>query len=150
MNSPTALSRAERDDAILLAEDSSMQFYLEILKLKTAETASLQSNIVKVIGLYLAVTGALLKFALEGAATEELRAALSYMGTLVSLLTLMACVFAERYRRTLKQEIARIYTVLNVDHLVEGLPGVKYAIWLSFSLAISTLGGWSYLLIVAP
>ncbi|HWM90398.1 MAG TPA: hypothetical protein VN493_06490 [Thermoanaerobaculia bacterium] len=133
-----------------MAEDSSMQFYLEILKLKTAETASLQSNIVKVIGLYLAVTGALLKFALEGAATEELRAALSYMGTLVSLLTLMACVFAERYRRTLKQEIARIYTVLNVDHLVEGLPGVKYAIWLSFSLAISTLGGWSYLLIVAP
>jgi hypothetical protein len=149
VNNPTFLSRTGQDDSTSSAEGS-IEVYLELLKLKAAEITSLQSNIIKVVGLYLAVTGALLKFALESAATGELRAALSYMGTLVSLLTWLACFFAESYRRSLKKQIEKIYITLNVARIPEGIPGVKYSIWLSFLLAFSAFVGWSYLLIVAP
>lgn len=119
---------------------------LELLKLKSKEAELFTSNIVRTIALFLAVTGGLLKFALDRNATENLRMALSVMGLVTSLLVLLACYLGERYRRSLKEELNSLKLALRRDASAERLTGIFNLVVGAVGLAVTALMGWIFLI----
>jgi hypothetical protein len=130
------------------SESSARATYVEVLKLKSSEAGTFMTNILRVEALYLAITGALLKFALDANATPPLRSALSWLGLSLAGLLWLAALFAELYRRTLLRDFALIHEKLQLSGIAPDFEtGIRLGIVGIAAMNLAIIGGWSYLLL---
>ncbi len=124
--------------------------YIELLKLKSSEAGTFMTNILKVETLYLAITGALLKFALDLNATPALRAALSWLGLTLAGFLWLAAWFAELYRRTLRRDFTLIHEKLGLSGVAPDFEaGIRLGVIGIAATNMAIIGGWIYLLAAA-
>ena len=119
---------------------------LELLKQNQNDGSALIGHYVKAFTIFVAVTGGLIKFALDQNATESLRKALSMMGLGVSVLALLVCIMGHRLRRTVHAEIGRLYTELHIPMEPEPLSALKFTIVVGVLCGLLSLLGWIYIL----
>jgi hypothetical protein len=115
---------------------------IEMLKIKSKEAEIFTNNGMRTIALFLAVTGALLKFALDAHATEDLRLVLSVMGLVTSSLLLLASLVAAKHRQLLKHELDELRLALLGDCAEERLTGILNLIIGALGLAVAALISW--------
>jgi hypothetical protein len=119
---------------------------LELLKQKQSDAASLVGYVIRGLTLYLAVTGALFKFALDRDSTTDLRLALSVMGLGMCLLGYAMVVMAERVRPALQADLNTLMTSLKSPTRAESLQPLKYLHIVCSVLNTFCLGAWIYVL----
>lgn len=115
---------------------------LELLKLKSKEAEVFTNNGMRTITLFLAVTGALLKFSLDANSTTDLRLVLSVMGLVTSFLLLLASYVATKHRQLLRNELNELRQSLLGDCSEERLTGILNLIIGAFGLAVAAVISW--------
>jgi hypothetical protein len=119
---------------------------LELLKQKQTEAATVVSYCIKGFTVFLAITGALFKFALDASATPELRNVLSWMGLSVCAIGFIACVCAVRLRRTVQSDLQDLFNALSVPLRRDAIMAVVYIVVVGVVFALVCVVGWVYLL----
>jgi hypothetical protein len=119
---------------------------IETLKQKQNDASALIGHYVKAFTIFVAVTGGLIKFALDQNATAQLRNALSMMGIGVSVLALFVCIMGHKLRQTAHAEIGRLYAELHIPIEPEPLTALKFTTVVGVLCAFLSLLGWIYIL----
>ena len=118
----------------------------DMLKQKTDEATQLQGHYIRAFTVYLAITGGLLKFALDQNATPQLKSAMGLLGLLISCSGLLACLFGERLRRTMESDISLLSTDLGLPQLTSNLLSLKYTVRTAFVFVLIVVVSWLYVL----
>jgi len=126
---------------------ASQEVILEILKHKMDEGKTLITHYLRAFTIFIAITGALLKFAFDSNSTPHLRIALCWMGVFLSVFGLFVCYLGEKLRRTIRNDIARIHEILSVPLEPDSLTTVLLTTLASVFFVTLLLGGWIYFLL---
>lgn len=118
----------------------------ELLKQRHQQGFDLLSHYIKAFSVYVAIVGALLKFALDSNSNPALRSALVALGLLLSAVGLFACYLGRRLHAAIAREIALLSNTLNVPPLESSLVGPKYFALAVFCFVALVLIGCCYLL----
>jgi hypothetical protein len=129
-----------------VAEATRRQVLEQLLKQKQDEAAGLLSTYVKAYAVFLAITGAMLKFALDANATPTLREALCLLGIASCTCAFMAGVFGERLRRDTRVRLQEFLDLLGVNLEADQLQGVMYTTITGVAFTVFILGGWLFIL----
>ncbi len=122
----------------------------DLLKEKAREVQEVLSQFLKGVALYVAITGALLKFSLDKNATPELRLALSILGILVSLVGFGSCIFSRRYQTAAANDIRALSAAAGVQDFTSNLLPFQYMTWLLLGFLSIATCGWVYLILQGP
>jgi hypothetical protein len=123
---------------------------VELLRQKTDESATLLGHYIRSYTVYLAVTGALVKFAFDANSTPQLRRAMIILGFLISAAGLLVCVFGESVRRTLAADLRMLRQRAGLPELASDLLAIKYTVITGVVFIIIATLGWLFLLVAAP
>jgi len=129
-------TRSQREDTGIL---------LELYKQKSQEAKDLQGHYIRAFTIYLAITAALFKFALDMSATPALRAAMVFFGVLLSLAGLMVCILGDRLRRSILIDLASLSHALAAPDLASNLLSIKYTVITAIAFVALVLAAWIYL-----
>jgi hypothetical protein len=120
---------------------------LEFLKLTQGQVSEVVGHGTRGISVYFLITGGLLKFALDQAATPFLAKALCCMGLGLGLIGFCICLFLLLYRRKTEADIRVVFARLGMSdfqpHLL--LPLKYLALVLLFIFSVGSFG-WIFLL----
>jgi hypothetical protein len=119
----------------------------DLLKHKLGLATEMVSCYLKAFTVFVAITGRLLKFALDAQSTPALRRGLSLFGVLVSVMGLVACHFGERFHQSLNDDIGAIAKTLGVGPASSSARPLHYIVIIALAFAVSVALGWLYLLI---
>lgn len=122
---------------------------LELFRLKSQEYAALLTHIIRSFAIFVAVVGAVFKFALDSSSTPTLRLALSIFGLVTCCIIWAAAFCAELYRRSLCDSIAYVRRELGVPEPKDDLAGAKYGLRLAAVVALAIGVVWIYLIVTA-
>ena len=126
---------------------SAMQSLLtELLRQKTDEANALLGHYIRSYTVYLAVTGALVKFALDENSNAELQRAMSLLGLLTSAAGLLVCIFGERLRRALVSDLQTLRDRAGLPMLSSDILAIKYTVITGVVFIVIVTMGWVYLL----
>ena len=117
----------------------------DVLNRKLIGNQELVNQALKVFAFYLAITGVLLKFALDKNSTPELKLVISILGISFSFIGFLTVFLANRLRNSIIKEIENLCNLLNIDFLPSTLLPLKYIEICSFLFAIITMVGWIYI-----
>ena len=143
-NNPTSKSEGSPD------LDTRRRVLMELLKQKQAEAVGLLATYIRAYTVFLAITGAMLKFALDASSTPELRQALCALGLASCACAFLAAVFGEKLRRDTRSRIQELLAELHVDVEPDNLRGILYTTITATVLSLFILGGWIYVLVWPP
>jgi hypothetical protein len=119
----------------------------ELLKAKYQEGADLLTHYLRAFVIYVAVTGALLKFALDEHATTTLLIAMAALGLAISALGCAMLGLGEHLRRLIRSDIDNLGDLLCVPRLSSNQVSLKYVLLSSLLFVTIVIAGWIYLLL---
>ena len=123
---------------------------LELLKAKYEEGANLLTHYIRAFALYVVATGGLLKFALDAQSTKPLFVAMSSFGLAMAILGMFAAWFADRLRRSIRNDINTLSEHLKAPPLQSNLEPLRYMLLTAVPFIVFTLGAWCFLLASGP
>lgn len=121
--------------------------FLELLKQKSQEGHDMLKQYIQAFVVFTAVNGGLLKYALDTNSTPGLFQVFSILGIIISIVGIIACVFAEKIRVSLIEEISNLNKLLGSPLISYDLIHLKYAEIVSCIWFFLVGGIWSYLII---
>jgi len=125
---------------------STEEVTFHLLKLKLDEGTNLVGHYLKAYAFFLAITGVLLKFALDDHAAGEMRKVMCAFGILLCLLGFLVCYFGESLRRKLRKDICSLSELLQAPVLDSNLSTIKYIVIAAVCFTLSVLTMWVVLL----
>ena len=138
----------EPDDEKSAAANARRQVLEELLKQKQSESAGLLGTYVRAYAIFLAITGAMLKFALDTNSTRELRHALCLLGFASCVCAFLAGVFGEQLRRDTRGRLQEFLDALRVDIEADQLRGLMYTTITGVLFSVFIFAGWIYIFFV--
>ena len=143
---PAAASSPD-DDAQADSSCGRRQIMEELLKQKQSEAAALLATYLRAYAIFLAITGAMFKFALDANATSELRQALCLLGFASCICAFMAGVFGEKLRRDTRSRLQELLDGLGVRIEADHLRGIMYTTITGMVFTVFILAGWIYIFV---
>jgi hypothetical protein len=125
-----------------------IDYRADFLHKKLEEGRDLLAQFIRATAIFIALTGAILKFALDNNATPQLRVALILFGVGVSLLAAITCLMSHKIRKALEEDILSLLAELKQISLKSNVLALKYAVNLTLCLVLLTIVGWVYLLCI--
>jgi hypothetical protein len=117
----------------------------ELLKQKQSEAAGLLATYLRAYAIFLAITGGMLKFALDANATHELRQALCLLGFASCVCAFLAGVFGELLRRDTRARLSELLGGLYVRIEADDLRGLMYTTITGVLFSVFIFIGWVYI-----
>jgi hypothetical protein len=118
----------------------------ELLKMKIEEGANLVTHYLRAYAFFLAITGVLLKFALDQSATAELRKVMCIFGIMLCLIGFLVCYFGESLRKKIVEDISNLSSRLQAPILASNLATIRYIVIAAVWFTLSVLIVWIFLL----
>jgi hypothetical protein len=120
---------------------------LELLKQTQAESDFVLGSAIKTFTIFLAIMGALFKFALDQNSTPDLRNALSALGVCICALSFVTIWFSEKVRRLLRKDLTQLHHALNSPTVAHVAQPLKYVEIVSVIFSTFCLTAWIYILL---
>jgi hypothetical protein len=117
---------------------------MELLRQKQNEASGLLASYIRAYALFLAITGAMLKFALDASSTHELRQALCFLGLASCACAFLAGIFGEKLRRDTRQRLNELLEGLGVNLEPDEMRSVLYTTIVGNVFSVFILLGWLY------
>lgn len=129
---------------------TSSELLAESLKSSRQWAREILGHEIKAFTVFLAATGAVLKFALDANATFVLRQGLAVFGLLLSVVGLLICYMAVRLRRALVADLSTLEHSLGAPHQAAIALPLKYMEVIGTVFACLLLAGWIWVLSWPP
>lgn len=84
------------------------EIYLELIKQKFTERQKIETDLTKVMIMYLATIGLLIKFSLDSNSTHELRITLSVFAIIITSTGFVQCHFVNKMRKSIENELTNL------------------------------------------
>lgn len=120
--------------------------FVELLIQKSREGHDMQSMYFKAFIIYTTIIGAILKFALDNNTPQELKQGLYGMGILISINGILVCIFGEKLRLSIVDELKNLNEMLGSPLVAYHLLHLKYTIIVSIVFVVFMTLGLLYLL----
>lgn len=140
MTEPTSISESRVDPALAI----------ELVKAKSSEIRDVFAHYYRAVALYIAMTGALLKFATDKDATPALRVGMATFGIAISLLGIATCILSRRYQKQASEEQRAMRQALQLGPDASELMPFRYMTGFILTFTSLMIAGWILILLVHP
>ena len=119
---------------------------IDLLRLKGEEAHHLVTYSLNGVVLFLGITGALAKFALDANSTPPLRSILTCFGLAICVLGFFCCWLAARVRRAIETDLMALSQEYALPFLPSALIAAKFIVVISLIFAAFTTAAWIWIL----
>jgi len=116
----------------------------ELLQAKVTEAGSLLGHYIRALALYIAVMGALVKFALDKDSTPELKSALTLLGSGLSVLGFIACALGQLVARKLLHEMKQLSEIIGLPAPRTSVLPLEFTVLMTALFVAVAMATWIY------